>query len=104
MRMSEPRKNYEDPIHGAVSEIVSAESALNMEPRPKENMTEKEKERGWLLDKDHWVDHAMEHLHATFKLLVDQKCERDVYREVLHRYVVLTPEEFRAWLEERCDY
>lgn len=69
--MSEPFKNYEDHAHGVISELVSACSALNMEPDPipAEEIERIREDRGyaWLSDTDRWVSHSMEHIHQAIR-------------------------------------
>ena len=68
--MSDPFKNYENPIHGAAAEIISGMSALNMEARPipKKELKKLEYPR-FLSQTDEWVKHAMVHFQEAFRLL-----------------------------------
>jgi len=60
----DPIDSWSDPLSGAANEIISAISALNMEPEPLEVP------KGvFLSERDKWVEHAMAHLHAALKLL-----------------------------------
>jgi hypothetical protein len=61
--MSTPSLDHEDPLQGALSEILSAESALHMHPDPIPETT------GFLSETDAWAKHAVEHLHAAFELV-----------------------------------
>lgn len=72
--MSKPISDYalgkpvEDRIRASVEELISAESALNMEPRPipdKGTM-------GYLSETDLWVAHAYEHIAAAIDILSDR--------------------------------
>ncbi len=67
--MSQPRSinghGTTDPAHAAISELISAMSALNMEPSPKpasEGAT-------YLSDTDEWAAHAYEHIAAAIDML-----------------------------------
>jgi hypothetical protein len=64
--MSAPSAFYTDNAHGAVLEIISAMSALNMEPLP---LKDADPEAIFLSDTDHWVNHSMDHLHRAVELL-----------------------------------
>lgn len=69
--MSAPKNDYEDPLHGALCEIISAQSSLNMYPAPIEGPP-----RRYLSESDEWAQHAMEHLHAAFDLIARALKER----------------------------
>ena len=79
-----PFTSYEDPIAGARSEIISAQSSLNMpaEPVPKEKL---HPDAIFLAETDEWAKHAMGHLRAAFKLLIEAEKERDELRGELLR-------------------
>lgn len=70
--MSEPKNDYEDKVHGAISELISAESALNMEPKP---LPLPPKDATFLSETDYWVKHAMDHIHQAISLLIDYRKE-----------------------------
>lgn len=74
--MSDPRTDYRDTPQGIVTELISAMSALNMEPSPLPP-DEIKHDTGYLSDTDMWVRHAMEHLHAAYGLA--QKTSRVYY-------------------------
>ena len=101
--MCKPFTGNEDPIHGAVCEITSAMSALNMAPRPKapEEQTEFEKQRRWLPDVDHWVDHSFDHLHQAVRYLQGQRPEVEVWKEIRWKMGTLAPDSFLQWLDQR---
>ena len=61
--MGEPFMHYDDPFNGIASEIISAMSALNMEPEPMQKPVGK-----FLSESDKWVHHAMEHLKRAMDL------------------------------------
>lgn len=61
--MSEPRKDYADKKQGAMLEIISGLSALNMEPQPLNNG------ELFLSENDAWVKHAVEHFQAAIELI-----------------------------------
>jgi len=84
--MSSPREKYEDSIQGAMNELVSAMSALNMAPDPilVPELIEKGKEHFgrpmFLTELDGWVKHSYEHLHAVFVLLNEAHKERELLK------------------------
>lgn len=83
--MSDPILKYEDPIQGALNELVSAMSALNMEPDPIEKTLEilSKENLGrpvFLTERDNWVKHSYEHLHAVFMLLNEAHKEREILK------------------------
>ena len=63
--MGKPYTDSTNPIRGAMSEIVSAQSALNM---PARAIAEPRGE--YLADTDEWAAHAMEHLRQAFQYLL----------------------------------
>lgn len=76
--MSEPFKDYgetiQDKLQGAVNELISARSALNMEPMPMEP-PEEIKEAGYpsdsfLSNTDFWVNHSMKHIAEAITLII----------------------------------
>ncbi len=52
-----------DPIRHAISELISAQSALNMEPSPQDA------DGPYLSDRDKWAAHAYEHIAAAIDVL-----------------------------------
>lgn len=62
--MGQPRTDYGFKPYGMVSELISAQSALNMEPEP---VAEPTGDR--FIDTDGWAAHAYEHLSAARVLL-----------------------------------
>jgi len=63
--MSDPFPVHKShPVHGALLEIVSAMSALNMQP---EALPEPKGE--YLSETDRWAEHAMEHLNRAIENL-----------------------------------
>ena len=90
--MSTPILKYEDPIQGALNELVSAMSALNMDPDPilqTPELIEKGKEHFgrpmFLTELDNWVKHSYEHLHAVFMLLNQAHTERELLKTKIYR-------------------
>lgn len=89
--MSAPIEKYEDPIQGAFNELVSAMSALNMEPDPilPPNLIEKGREHFgrpmFLTELDSWVKHSYEHLHAVFMQLNEADKERAALKTKIYR-------------------
>ncbi len=63
-----PLTHYTNPLDGVVSELMSAMSALNMEPDPLPRDQWPDKEGGpvYLSERDAWAKHSMEHMHAAF--------------------------------------
>ncbi len=62
----EPITNYTNPLNGALNELFSAMSALNMEPNP----LPAEKQTGhYLSETDGWAKHSMEHMRETYNQL-----------------------------------
>lgn len=83
--MSEPLRTSEDALLAVLSEIVSAESALNMEPRPIEAPRHGAK---YLSERDEWAQHAMEHLRAAFKFGTEAQVERERLKTKIFRLEV----------------
>jgi hypothetical protein len=81
--VSAPRK-HEDKLQGALTELVSAMSALNMEPEAVENPSGM-----FLSEVDVWAAHAMEHLEAVFELLREAHSERERDRERIHKLALV---------------
>ena len=51
----------EEKIHVALCELISAASALNMEPAP---IDDADRKGIYLSESDEWAEHSMEHLRA----------------------------------------
>ena len=63
--MSIPLKpNKENPESSVYSELISAESALNMPPDP---IAVEDTEHYYLSQLDGWAKHSLEHIHQAFK-------------------------------------
>ncbi len=91
-------------LQNALCEIVSAESALNMEPDPLTD-TGDPNSRGYLSEVDGWAKHAMEHLHAAFALVgkaasAQQSLKDQVFRLVLQLREANLEPKVRTWLDE----
>ena len=87
--MSDPRTDYRDAPQGVITELISAMSALNMEPEPLPADQIKH-DTGYLSDTDKWVRHAMEHLYAAYGMA--QSCGRVFYAvDVLMRMSGIHP-------------
>lgn len=82
--MSAPIINHEDAIQGALSELVSAMSALNMEPDPLPIPAD-DRPYHYLSEVDGWAKHAMEHMHAVFELLTLAARDRENLRAQIFR-------------------
>ncbi len=67
--MCEPIKHYEKPLQGAVSEIVSGLSALNMHPNPIPPEEQQPGNNGYLSETDRWVEHAYEHFRRAIEYI-----------------------------------
>lgn len=73
--MSEPFKDYgdtiKDKLQGACNELISARSALNMEPMPMEPPEELEyPSDSFLSNTDFWVNHSMKHIAEAISLII----------------------------------
>ena len=65
--MTEPFKGYTNPVQGALNELTSGMSSLNMLP---ENVEGAEQDDGlYISEKDVNVKHAMEHFQEAYNLL-----------------------------------
>jgi hypothetical protein len=73
--MSEPRTRSKDKIAGAIQEVVSAMSALNMPPE-KRKPTNTEAE--YLSEVDAWAFHSYQHLKAAFQYLTEFNAEQQL--------------------------
>lgn len=83
--MSEPNRDAADALRGAMSELVSAQSALNMVPDP---IIVADKPDGgpiYLSECDSWAAHSYEHITAAFDLLMRACAERDQLRARIHQ-------------------
>lgn len=58
--MGKPMLNMKSATHGAITELLSGVSALNMPPDPLEKPT-----GPFLSESDRWVKHAIEHFDAA---------------------------------------
>lgn len=72
--MSEPFKGYGDKtsekLHGAINELISASSALNMPAnpmKPPEGLGYPSNE--FLSNTDYWVNHSMIHIREAINLI-----------------------------------
>lgn len=65
--MSKPREDWKAPIHGASHELVSAMSALNMEPSPIKSPDET---AIYLSETDEMARHSYEHMQAAMTCLI----------------------------------
>lgn len=79
--MSTPFTEAEDPVGGAISEISSAISALNMEPSPiKKTLEEWEESSRSLAETDEWAAHAVEHMRAAIQYMQQVQIKIDSIR------------------------
>lgn len=88
---------HSDPINGAMCEVVSAMSALNMEPNPLTETGDPDS-NGYLSEVDGWAKHAMEHLNAAAALLLKAQTPKLVASTA--DLNVLEALRNRAWLAE----
>jgi len=72
--MSEPR-DYADKLRGAMSEIISGNSALNMHPDPIPSDELDKDINGYLSETDRMAQHAMEHYRKAFELLSEYEAK-----------------------------
>lgn len=80
--MSALFNNIDDPLHGAMNELLSAQSSLNMHADPIPDAT------GYVSETDSNVKHAMEHLRAAFEFLNKAYQAREADRAKFFRTVV----------------
>lgn len=64
--MSDPRTDYNDPLYGAIQELTSAMSALNMPAEPMEGAGAD----GFLVDNDATAKHAHDHMSQAMQYLI----------------------------------
>lgn len=86
--MSEPKTDYKDSIQGALGELVSAMSALNMEPAPLTPPLPAPETLGrpiFLSESDGWAKHSYEHLRAAFELMNQAHTEREKLKTQVYR-------------------
>lgn len=76
--MGDPRKEYENLLQGALIEIISAQSSLNMQPNP---VKKPPKDARYLSELDEWAKHAMEHLRAAFDLVRRAEHEEQIRKD-----------------------
>lgn len=109
--MCTPFKDYERQAHGAISEIISAMSALNMEARPVpvEKSAPIIAEQGYIFlsESDEWVKHSMEHLRQaidTIQLAESfKRCAEDELRK-LYKHLGETDEVVNEKMQLITDY
>ena len=72
--MSEPFKEYgtdeKSRLLGAINELISAQSYLNMEPHPINPPPKQDYPfNAFLSNTDFWVNHSMVHIHEAINLI-----------------------------------
>lgn len=72
--MSEPLKDCPENVRGilfaAISELISSNSALNMEPEPMEpNKNLEYPSNVFLSNTDFWVNHSVEHINRAMEFI-----------------------------------
>ena len=87
--MSEPKVDYPESARGAVFEVMSAMSALNMypDPLPMSKEVAEEADR-FLSESDGWAKHSMQHLHAAVELCNRAESEHNRLRQMLEWMLV----------------
>jgi len=80
--MSEPRTQYEVPLQGALNELVSAMSSLNMppEPLPPPILEEGDGRVVYLSELDGWAKHSYAHMRAVFDLITQGQQKMELLR------------------------
>lgn len=87
--MSEPKVDYPESARGAVFEVMSAMSALNMYPDPIPISDELACEADrFLSESDGWAKHSMGHLNAAFELCSKAEQEHNRLRQMLEWMLV----------------
>lgn len=71
--MSKPTEDYQDKLGGALMELNSALSSLNMHPEPLEVSREVE----YLSETDKWANHAYSHIEAAIQLICNERRQKD---------------------------
>ena len=79
--MYDPFKSSK-PLRGLAMEIISAESALNMNPEPIP-LKDGEEEDRYLSQSDAWAKHSVEHLRKAFQ------CQQEVHDKLARIYLEL---------------
>jgi hypothetical protein len=85
--MSDPKVDYPESARGAVFEVMSAMSALNMYPEPLPLPEGADPER-YLSECDGWAKHSMQHLHAAVQLCNKAEEEHNRLRYMLEWMLV----------------
>lgn len=80
--MCTPRVDKKHPISGAMSELMSAMSALNMLPEP---IPAPEESLGFVSETDAWAKHSMEHMKAVWECLVEARKQEERRKNVIFR-------------------
>ena len=70
--MSKPNNYKSGFVNGAMLEIISGRSALNMPPEPIPENEQEPDNNGYLSDIDGMVKHSMEHFRQAHKLLIKE--------------------------------
>jgi len=74
--MGKPFLDAENPIQGAMCEVISAMSSLNMAPQPMKH----DPKDFYLSQTDARASHAMEHMQAVCELLRRAEHEQEMLR------------------------
>lgn len=80
--MSEPFKNYGksivDKLNGAINELISASSALNMPANPMKPAEGLEYPfNTYLSQTDYWVNHSILHIREAINLITESLKKKD---------------------------
>ena len=89
--MSEPRKNNQNKLSGALSELASAMSALNMYPEKleKPGFDPDGDEVHYLRHTDKWANHCYEHLEAAIDYVCAAMKEKEQIETTTEEYLRL---------------
>jgi hypothetical protein len=98
-------------IQSALCELVSAESSLNMEPDPIfDSIPPGTPYNGYLSEKDGNAKHAIEHMHAAFRLMNMAHHDQEALKTQVYKLVVQLKElggepRIKTWLDvcSRCN-
>ena len=86
--MSLPGENYEDKHRGAMVELLSAQSSLNMYPDP---IDPDDSSVGYLSETDRWAKHACEHLDKGMTLLNDATLNHQLLQDAVMLLLISGP-------------
>lgn len=79
--MSDPIESRDEPIRGALCEIISGMSALNMAPEPRDHAPDE----FYLSQVDAMAHHAMEHFQVACRMLNRAEQEKEKLQWEIHK-------------------